>query len=138
VTLVINNFRFCRQAPCAATDSGYVRSPDGSGPVPRTDNADAVVIVHPGDRIVWRYEDQQPPGCDFYSSGPLPCPGHTVAFENGTLKGHPIGFAKARAGRTSITFTVPKGLAGRTIHYFCNVYDLHWRVGLTGIFKVAG
>jgi hypothetical protein len=135
VNLVINNFRYCRAAPCGPLDSGYIRSPLGGSLL---DNPNAVITVKAGSIVRWVYKDQSVPGCDMFSVGPVTCPGHEVRIENGTQNGgRLIGFARARSTKPQvITFTVPRSYAGRTIRYFCNLNN-HWAFGLTGILQIT-
>jgi hypothetical protein len=135
VNLVINNFRFCRAAPCGPLDTAYLRNPNGGSLL---DNPNAIITVKAGSIIRWTYQDKDPPGCDFIDFGPVNCPGHEVRFENGTAGGgKQIGYMRARTSSPQvITFTVPLRYAGRTIHYFCNINN-HWAFGLTGILQIT-
>ena len=136
VRLVISNFRYCKQAPCSATDSAYLRSPDGGALV---ENPSAAITVRAGSIVQWVYRgDRDQAGCDSFNYGPASCPGHEVRFENGKPEGGKrVGFAMARQSVPQvITFRVPKSSAGRTLRYFCNV-NSHWMFGQTGALKVT-
>jgi hypothetical protein len=135
VNLVINNFRYCKTAPCSLTDTAYLRSPAGGS---LYDNAPAAIQIKAGSIVRWTYKDTGVPGCDLFNVGPVNCPGHEVRIENGTMNGgKQIGFAAARSSKPQvISFFVPLNYAGRTIHYFCNINN-HWAFGLTGILKIT-
>jgi hypothetical protein len=135
VNLVINSFRYCKAAPCSATDSAYLRSPSGGS---LFDNPGAVITIKVGSIVRWTYKDTGIPGCDLFNFGPVNCPGHEVRIDNGTMNGGTrIGFAAARSSKPQvISFYIPPSFAGRTIHYFCNVNN-HWAFGLTGVLKIT-
>lgn len=128
VDLVVSNFRYCRQHPCQAMDSAYLRGP--TGPIPGTDNPATIVEVAPGGTVAWMYQDD---ACDL-----IRCAGHEVRFENGTPEGTvPVGFMPAGPERATITWVVPAdSQPGSVIRYFCNV-ETHWKEGLTGAFRVV-
>jgi hypothetical protein len=135
VNLVINNFRYCKAAPCSLTDTAYLRSPAGGS---LYDNAPAAITIKAGSIVRWTYKDTGVPGCDLFNFGPVNCPGHEVRIENGTMNGGKlIGFAAARSSKPQvISFYIPVNYAGRTIHYFCNINN-HWAFGLTGVLKIT-
>jgi len=135
VNLVINNFRYCRAAPCSPTDTAYLRSPAGGV---LYENSGAAITIKAGSYVRWTYKDTGVPGCDLFNFGPVNCPGHEVRLENGTMNGgRLIGFAAARSSKPQvITYYIPLTYAGRTIHYFCNINN-HWAFGLTGELKIT-
>jgi hypothetical protein len=135
VNLVINTFRYCRAAPCSATDTAYLRSPLGGS---LFDNSSAAISVRAGSIVRWTYKDTGTPGCDAFNFGPVNCPGHEVRIENGTMNGgKQIGFAAARSSKPQvISFFIPLNYAGRSIKYFCNINN-HWAFGLTGELKIT-
>lgn len=131
VHIAASNFRFCAAAPCDAADSAYVRTDSGS----LVDNAASFVEVHPGDAVVWTYEDAS---CDSLVAGPfLTCPGHEVQFESGQTARGTVGTMFARQeGPQSLTWRVPLDAApGDVIRYYCDLSD-HWRLGVTGALVV--
>jgi plastocyanin len=129
VDIAISNFRFCSAAPCHPQDQAYVRA--GSGNVEGTDNPAAFVEVHPGDTVVWTYQDGT---CDQLTADPRRCPGHEVVFEP---QGK-VGFLPARQGKVAVRWRVPDdAIAGHVLRYYCDL-DEHWAVGLTGGLRVAG
>jgi hypothetical protein len=132
VRLVISNFRYCKQAPCSATDSAYVRSSNGGALV---DNPAAAITVKAGSIVRWTYMDDF---CDSFNYGSASCPGHEVRLENGTPGGgRSLGLARARQRAPQvITFRVPKSYAGRSVRYFCNL-NMHWMFGLTGALQIT-
>src|SRR6266568_679418 len=73
VNLVINNFRYCKKAPCSLTDTAYLRSPAGGS---LFDNTGAFITVKAGSIVRWTYKDDGVPGCDMFSVGLATCPGH--------------------------------------------------------------
>jgi hypothetical protein len=135
VRLVINNFRYCRVAPCSPTDTAYLRSPNGGS---LYDNTDAFITIKAGSIVRWVYMDNGTPGCDAFNVGPVNCPGHEVRLENGTAAGgRQIGFARARSSKPQvISWYIPPKYAGRTFYYFCNINN-HWAFGLTGVLKIT-
>lgn len=131
VHVVASNFRFCAASPCDAGDSAYVRTDSGS----LVDNAINFVEVHPGDTVVWTYEDAD---CDSLVAGPLlTCPGHEVQFESGQAARGTVGTMFARQdGPQSLAWHVPLDAApGDVIRYYCDLSD-HWRLGVTGALVV--
>lgn len=128
VELEMSDLRFCRQAPCAPTDYGYLRGP--VGPIPGTDNAATIVDVPAGATVRWTYKDTGPMGCDSFAI----CPGHEIMVEDGTAMGRGIGFAAARQGETTVTMTITES-PGTLIRYFCHVNG-HDALGQTGILRV--
>jgi hypothetical protein len=128
VDLVVSNLRYCREHPCRATDSAYLRGP--AGPIPGTDNPAAIVEVAPGENVIWTYRDD---ACDL-----IRCAGHEVRFEDGTPQGTvPVGYMPSGPARATITWVVPADASpGSVIRYFCNV-ETHWKEGLTGGFRVV-
>lgn len=135
VNLVINEFRFCKTAPCSLTDTAYIRSPLGGS---LYDNKSAFVTIKAGSIVRWTYKDTGTPGCDEFNFGPVNCPGHEVRLENGTPGGgKQIGFAAARSSKPQvISWYIPPSYAGKTIYYFCNINE-HWAFGLTGVLRIT-
>ena len=134
VNFTVSNFRFCHRASCLPTDFVYVRNPTGNGLISKNALAATLIIrtvVHPGDTVVWTYNDTL---CDGISG----CPGHAVCFENGTAEGACGNrILDARNGpRKTVSFTVPVGTpSGTLLRYFCNINN-HYLFGMTGALLV--
>jgi len=138
VNLTISNFRYCPGDSCLPFEFVYVRNPTGNGLIHKNALAATIIFrteVHPGDTIVWTYNDAI---CDAIAG----CPGHAVCFENLTPEGDcgapaiPSRFAAARSGPVTITYTVPASTPrGTLLRYFCNVND-HYVFGMTGALLV--
>jgi hypothetical protein len=134
VNLVINSFRYCKTAPCGATDTAYLRSPLGGV---LYENTASFITIKAGSIVRWTYKDTGTPGCDQFNFGPVNCPGHEVRLENGTPGGgRLIGFAAARSSKPqAISWYIPPDYAGLTIHYFCSINN-HYAFGLTGVLVI--
>src|SRR5437667_6632085 len=70
INLVINSFRYCKVAPCSATDTAYLRSPMGGS---LYDNGSAAITVKAGSIVRWTYKDTGVPGCDLFNFVPVNC-----------------------------------------------------------------
>ena len=133
VNLTISNFRYCsRAAPvCLPTDQAYTRT--ASGPTAGSDTPSAFVAVHPGDTVVWTYEDNV---CSAFQGG---CSGHEVRLDDGSQvpPAPAVGTATYTPLGQTITYQVPATAApGTLIRYYCNINN-HWQFGMTGILQVG-
>lgn len=158
VLVRMHNFRFCGQAvtECFAEHQAYLADPTTGEPVGGTYNPAALIDVHAGDEVAFRYDDgpagpERPLTCDSFNGGPigidlginqLRCPGHAVvlaAAGPGGAQEH-LGFVAREQLGASITWAVPDGVgAGTIIPFFCDVGNgLHYRVGMTGALRVVG
>lgn len=157
VLVRMNNFRYCSESSetCFAQHQAYVANPTTGEPLAAAYNPLALIDVHAGDAVTFRYEDgpagaTTPLNCDSFNGGPvgidlgieqLRCPGHAVVLASAGPGGvqERLGFVAREHLGEAISWTVPAGVAaGTLIPFFCDVGNgIHYRVGMTGALRVV-